>query len=48
VAAPPTTTEPRFVPAKSAPPTAAVRPSLLVRIGRGLKSLVTRSPNKQH
>jgi ATP-dependent RNA helicase RhlB len=44
----PTTSEPRFVPAKPATPAAAEPPSLLVRIGRGLKSLVTRSPNKQH
>ena len=48
VAAPPTTTEPRFVPAKPAASTATESPSLLARIGRGLKSLVTRSPNKQH
>ena len=27
---------------------AAAQPSLLTRIGRGLKSLVTRSPSKQH
>ncbi|WP_395648457.1 ATP-dependent RNA helicase RhlB [Thermomonas sp.] len=48
VAAPPTTTAPRFVPAKPAASTATESPSLLARIGRGLKSLVTRSPNKQH
>ncbi|GAA5001035.1 ATP-dependent RNA helicase RhlB [Pseudoluteimonas lycopersici] len=34
----------------AAPPAtpAAAQPSLLTRIGRGLKSLVTRSPSKQH
>ncbi|MDE2408614.1 MAG: ATP-dependent RNA helicase RhlB [Xanthomonadaceae bacterium] len=47
-AAQPTTTAPRFVPAKPAASTATESPSLLARIGRGLKSLVTRSPNKQH
>ncbi|GAB1406686.1 hypothetical protein MASR1M8_06050 [Thermomonas brevis] len=31
-----------------AAPTPADKPSLLGRIGRGLKSLVTRSPNRQH
>jgi ATP-dependent RNA helicase RhlB len=34
--------------APSATATPAAQPSLLSRIGRGLKSLVTRSPSKQH
>jgi ATP-dependent RNA helicase RhlB len=29
-------------------PASTAEPSLLTRIGRGLKSLVTRSPSKQH
>ena len=38
----------KYVPAsRTAAPTAG-KPSLLSRIGRGLKSLVTRSPSKQH
>ncbi|QNN45422.1 ATP-dependent RNA helicase RhlB [Thermomonas brevis] len=42
---------PKYVPANrsaSAAAPAADKPSLLSRIGRGLKSLVTRSPSKQH
>jgi ATP-dependent RNA helicase RhlB len=35
-------------PAAAPAPTPAAEPSLLARIGRGLKSLVTRSPSKQH
>ena len=41
-------TAPQFVPAKPSAAAASDAPSLLARIGRGLKSLVTRSPNKQH
>ena len=40
--------QPVAAPATAATPTAAAQPSLLSRIGRGLKSLVTRSPSKQH
>ena len=40
--------QPAAAPATAATPTAAAQPSLLSRIGRGLKSLVTRSPSKQH
>ena len=39
---------PQFVPAKPSAAAGSDAPSLLARIGRGLKSLVTRSPNKQH
>ncbi|WP_374249684.1 ATP-dependent RNA helicase RhlB [Thermomonas sp.] len=40
---------PTFVPAKPGKPApGSDKPSLLARIGRGLKSLVTRSPNQQH
>ena len=42
---------PKYVPANragAAAAPAADKPSLLSRIGRGLKSLVTRSPSKQH
>jgi len=35
-------------PAPAATPASSAQPSLLSRIGRGLKSLVTRSPSKQH
>ena len=36
-------------PVQAAKPAASdAQPSLLSRIGRGLKSLVTRSPSKQH
>ena len=40
--------QPAAAPVTAATPTAAAQPSLLSRIGRGLKSLVTRSPSKQH
>ena len=41
--------KPTFVPAKPGKPAPGTdKPSLLARIGRGLKSLVTRSPNQQH
>ena len=40
--------QPAAAPVTAATPTAAGQPSLLSRIGRGLKSLVTRSPSKQH
>ena len=40
--------QPAAAPATAATPAAAAQPSLLSRIGRGLKSLVTRSPSKQH
>ena len=36
------------VAAPASSPTPAAQPSLLARLGRGLKSLVTRSPSKQH
>jgi len=43
---------PKYVPANrsaaGAPAPGADKPSLLSRIGRGLKSLVTRTPSKQH
>ena len=42
-------TQPQQAGSTPAPaPAAASQPSLLARIGRGLKSLVTRSPSKQH
>jgi len=43
-----TPAEPRFVPPKSAASAPSTSPSLLTRIGRSLRSLVTRSPSKQH
>ncbi|HEX2082356.1 MAG TPA: ATP-dependent RNA helicase RhlB, partial [Xanthomonadaceae bacterium] len=41
---------PSRVPAsrQSPAPAPAAKPSLLSRLGRGLKSLVTRSPSSQH
>jgi ATP-dependent RNA helicase RhlB len=50
VAAPAPAGKPTFVPARptAGSATGGDQPSLLTRIGRGLKSLVTRSPNKQH
>jgi ATP-dependent RNA helicase RhlB len=39
---------PASVAASATPGSQSAQPSLLSRIGRGLKSLVTRSPSKQH
>jgi len=40
--------QPAAAPVAASTPATATQPSLLSRIGRGLKSLVTRSPSKQH
>ena len=37
---------PQFVPPRSQP--ATEKPGLLARIGKGLKALVRRPPNRQH
>ena len=40
--------QPAAAPVAASTPASTAQPSLLSRIGRGLKSLVTRSPSKQH
>ena len=42
------TPQPAAAPVAASTPGSTAQPSLLSRIGRGLKSLVTRSPSKQH